>query len=182
MPARFAARSVPAGAGRCGRAGRPAGREGTDFESSVESGPDPSGKMMKGSLDFFRGTLWEGKDRRPRRSNRAGRVPPWSKAEGRVPWSISCNTASRSRSRQFPWVWRGDRSPGRQLFGMGMNSNGRGRTRLNDRSARERASAEHAALPRAPTHDPTPTRDRERLGQTMKTISCPLPGGFSFAA
>ena len=56
-----------------------------------------------------------------------------------------------------------------------MNSNGRGRTWLNDRSAREGSSAEHAALRRAPTHSPAPTRDRERREQMMKTILCPGP-------
>jgi hypothetical protein len=45
--------------------------------------------LMKGSLDFFRETSWEDKDRWPRRSNQAGRVPRWRKAEGGVRWSIS---------------------------------------------------------------------------------------------
>ena len=35
-----------------------------------------------------------------------------------------------------------------------MNSNRRGRTRFNDRSAREGSSADHAALRRTPTHGP----------------------------
>src|ERR1700730_14041034 len=67
--------------------------------------------MMKGSLDFFRGTSWEGKDRWPRRSNQAGRVPRWRQAEGGAPWSISCNAPSRSRSPRWPSVgpaWRLD--------------------------------------------------------------------------
>jgi hypothetical protein len=64
------------------------------------------------------------------------------------------------------------------LFGMEMNSNAMGRTRLNDRSARERASAEHAGVPQSPTHDPTSARDGERPGLTMKTILCRLPRGF----
>jgi hypothetical protein len=70
----------------------------------------------------------------------------------------------------------------RQLFGMGMNSYGRARTRLNNRSAREGSIAEYAALRRTPTHGPTPTRDREHRGPTMETISWSVPGGFNFAA
>jgi hypothetical protein len=68
-------------------------------------------------------------------------------------------------------------SPGR-----GMNPSGRGYTRLNDRRAREGSSAKHAALRRTPTRGSTQTRDRERSGQRMKTILCPVPGGFNFTA
>jgi hypothetical protein len=59
----------------------------------------------------------------------------------------------------------------RRLFGTGTNLNGRVRTRPDDRSAREGSSAEHAALRQTSTHGPAQTRDRDRRGQTMRTIS-----------
>jgi hypothetical protein len=47
--------------------------------------------------------------------------------------------------------------------------------------AREGSSAEHADLGRTLSRGPH-TRDRERRGETMKTILCLVSGGFNFTA